>query len=67
MFFQIHTRVIIHETTGILPCARGGGGDLLRTWPITTRYRFFGKLERIPTHITLMNIVKRPLLTKERR
>jgi hypothetical protein len=30
MFPQIRTRVIIHETTSILPC-RGGGGGLLHS------------------------------------
>jgi hypothetical protein len=32
MFSQIHTRVVIHETTSIIPC-RGGGGGLLHSLP----------------------------------
>jgi hypothetical protein len=63
MFSQIRTRVIIHETTSILPCRGGGGGS--PTWPITTRYRLFGRLERIPTQITLMDVVKSASYSQE--
>jgi hypothetical protein len=65
MFSQIHTRVIIHETTGIMPC-RGGGAGLLHSLSIPTRYRLFGRLEQVPTQITLMDVVKRPLRTRKR-
>jgi hypothetical protein len=63
VFSQIRARVIATpETTSTLPC-RGGGGCLLHSLsPITARYRLFGRLERIHTHITLVDIAKRPLL-----
>jgi hypothetical protein len=47
--------------------ARCGGEGLLHCLsPITTRYRLFGRPERIPMQITLVDISKRPLLTHER-
>jgi hypothetical protein len=47
-----HTRAMIHETTGILPC-RGGGDGLLHSLSPRARYCIFGRRpERIPTQIT---------------
>jgi hypothetical protein len=40
---------------------------VLRLEELLPQYRLFGRLERIPTNITLMDVVKRPLLTRERR
>jgi hypothetical protein len=68
MFSQIRPRVITHKTTSTLPCRGGGdGGGLLYIVYHHTRYHLFGGPERIPTQITLMDIAKRPLLTRERR
>jgi hypothetical protein len=61
---------MIHEATGSLPC-RGGREDLLLptaigAWSITTRYRLFGGLERIPTQSTLMERYSKAPLTYSR-
>jgi hypothetical protein len=69
MFSQIRTRVIIqqHETPNPAPCLAAVAEEVPYIVSVTTRYRLFGRLERIPTQIMLMDIVNRPLLTRERR
>jgi hypothetical protein len=62
-FSQIRTRAMTHEATGSLPY-RGGGEGHLRVPSITTRYRLFGRPERIPMQVTLVGFVKLPLLTR---
>jgi hypothetical protein len=61
MFSQIHTRVIIHETTSTLPYR--GGAEGVSYIVYHHAIRLFGRPEQIPTLITLVDS-KAPLTHK---